>query len=438
VTIGLAVRSLLALLLGVGVALVGLTQAAILPPPALATALTQQGQNGNGAFYHIYIPPAESSPMPGQTQTPGHTLGPGRRHQPIPSRQAIEPSPDVSQLSRVPGYIFYTTPEHNLYFVTGQHPRKQYTNDGTTVAPALSVDGAQLAWVKFKRNYSDIYVTSLGYDKGKGSVIPMTTTWMTMTDESPPPALQLPGCQTPPDYQPSYGWWAMKPSFLPDGQHLVYLTNRPGFCGLPPASPPDYADNGVFEQGVTDTMTNAVRLISPTLGTGGDDSPGWRPRDPAVFIYTNYYHDNVVNEAIIQAAMAVTGTAPTDNDIIGLTPHGATAELPAWSPDGRYIAFVDDHNDAKRSDVKVMPFHRPGFLADYYHAQTVARGAPYVTQPFWSPRGDYLGYLTSSGGEFTLVIRHVKPRGATLEFGPPIPITQAQTADAGYRPAWGP
>ncbi len=429
-TVGLAVRSLLALLLGVGVALAGLTQATVLPPPAVAVALTKQGENGNGKIYVPFIQPVGRRPQPVIT-------GSRRKPAPHPPRvreQVIAPSAPVAQFPMVHGHIFYTAPDHNLYFVTGQHPRKQFTGNGTTVAPAFSTDGSQLAWVTFLRNYSDIYVTSLGYNDATGAVTAITATWVTQ-DQSPPPALQLQGCQTPPGYQPSYGWWATKPSFLPDGQRLAYVTNRPGYCG---EQNTDYADGSIYEQGVTDTMTNAIRLASATLGTGGNDSPQWRPRDPAVFIYTNYYHDNQVNEAIIQAAMAVTGTAPADGSQIGLTPHGATAELPAWSPDGRYIAFVDDHVAAKRSDLKVMQFHRPGNAGDYTQAQTTARGAPYVTQPFWSPKGDYLGYLTSSGQEFTVVIRRVTRHGTTLTFGPPQSIPQAETADAGYRPTWGP
>lgn len=423
-TIGLALRSLLALALGVGIALVGLTQAAVLPRPAAQTALSDPG---SGGFYAVAVAPLARHGKTSKTPTSRKTKQ---------KWQVIQPGAPVVILPDVPGHIFYTGPDHNLFFLTGRHPRKQFTNDGTSVAPALSTDGLQLAWVRFLRNYSDIYVTPLQYDDATGAIIPQPATWMTQ-DQYPPPALQLPGCQTPPGYQPSYSWWSAKPSFLPDGQHIVYLSNRPGYCGVQGL---DRADLGVFEQGVTDTMTNAVQLATPmTLGSGGDDSPQWRPHDPTVFLYTNYYHDNTVDEAIIQAAMAVTGTVPAQGSTIGLTPHGITAEQPAWSPDGHYIAFVDDHHGAtKRSDIQVMRFHRPGNSGDFYHAQTVAYGAPYVTQPFWSPKGDYLGYLTSSGGDFTLVIRRVTERGQRLEFGLPIAISQALVLDAGYRPTWGP
>jgi Tol biopolymer transport system component len=200
----------------------------------------------------------------------------------------------------------------------------------------------------------------------------------------------------------------------------------------------------VWEQGLADPITNAVRLTVPTPGTGGHDSAAWRPHDPTTFIYVNYYQNTATlpgGEGVIEAASVPTATTPAPDAISasanGLTPHGATEYQPAWSPDGRYIAFVEDKRNS-RSNLLVMPFHAPGRPLDYYHAVTVAQGHPWIVQPFWSPDGRYLGYLSSTGGDFTLVIRRAYLGGRRPHFGPPLSIPQAGAVSADYRPTWGP
>jgi hypothetical protein len=85
-----------------------------------------------------------------------------------------------------------------------------------------------------------------------------------------------------------------------------------------------------------------------------------------------------------------------------------------------------------------MPFRAPGWPLDYYRAVTVAKGHPWIVQPFWSPDGHYLGYLSSTGGDFALVIRRAYLDGRKPHFGPPISIPQAGAVSADYRPTWGP
>ncbi len=434
-TPSLLLRSCLALALGVVIAAGALTHATIPPTSAISAAVNGQGSVGPMLTSPV-LPPPRRIPPAIPHASPAASVAPNATPSATPSPRAvaIPPGEDIPSFPDVPGHIFYDDPHHNLHFITGHHAQKQFTGDGSSVAPALSPDGHRLAWVELERNYSDLYLTSLRF-MPDGAVKALNDSTSLTQDQYPPPSLQA--VPSPPGYQPSYEWWAQKPAWLPDGQHLLYLSDRPGYD----PNYPEAATMRVWEQGVTATITDAVSLTTPSPGTGGDDSAAWRPHDPAVFIYVNYYSDTgslAAGEGIIEAAMAITGTAPQANPQ-ALTPHGKTEELPAWSPDGHYIAFIEDENRTG-SNLLVMPFHRPGSGLDYYHAVTVAVGAPYVTQPFWSPDGKYLGYVVGGNGTFSLVIRraYLNGPGGAVHFGPPIALPQAGAVSAEYRPTWGP
>lgn len=432
-TVSLLLRSLVALALGVVITAGALTHAGI--PPASAITAAVSGAGGNGPTITSPMLPPPLPPRRPQHTRPGVAPAPTPVASATPRPVTIQPGPSISAFATVPGHIFYDDPTHNLHFITGQRAQRPFTGDGSSVAPALSPDGRRLAWVELERNYSDIYLTSLRFLPG-GAVKAMNDSVRLTQDQTPPADLQT--AATPYGYQPSYEWWAQKPAWLPDGRRLLYLSDRPGYD----PNYPEAATMRVWEQAVTDTITNAISLTVPSPGTGGGDSAAWRPHDPAIFIYVNYYSntsDLAAGEGIIEAAVAPTGTAPSA-DPQALTPHGKTDELPAWSPDGHYIAFVEDVGRT-RSNLLVMPFHRPGSGLDYYHAVVVATGAPYATQPFWSPDGRYLGYLVGgTSSNFALVMRRAYlngPKGA-VRFGPPITLTQAGPVSAEYRPTWGP
>lgn len=426
-SISLIVRSALALLLCVGVAALTIRHAGVPPISAIETAIGDQG--GTGAVLPTPVPYVKQRPVkpsPTASGRPGGTPSPT----PTPRRVVIPSGLASSSFYDVPGYIFFTDTHHNLQFITGQHAHKAFTGDNASVAPAFSPGSHRLAWVLFKRNYSDIEITALDFRRD-GAVIPISTTTLTQ-DETPPPALQ--SVPAPLGFQPSYEWWATKPAWLPDGRHLLYLSDRPGFD---PSNPAD-TEMSVWEQGITDTITDAVKLSTPVIGTGGHDSPAWRPGDPSTFLYANYGFSNTsppLSQGVIEVAGALTATAvitaPSD-----LTPQGVTAYHPVWSPDGRYIAFAQDNATHTGTRLMLIPFHPPGYLNDYNHSIVVAEGAPYVVQPFWSPDGTYLGYLTGGAIGFQLVIRRVY-EGSTVTLGPPIAIVQAGTISADYRPTWG-
>lgn len=439
-TPGLLVRSLLALLLSVLVAALALNHASIPPVSAINAALNDQ--NSGPVFTlppePLHVAASAPSPAPSASAAPGGAAAtPGATASTptvVPTQRpvVIKPGVQAAQNYGVPGHIFFDTPTHNIAFITGQHYRRLFTGTGDAVAPALSPGGRRLAWVYFKRNYSDIWITPLdllpdGSVKALGGSIQLTQ------DQNPPASLQV--APAPPGYQPQYEWWATKPSWMPDGRHLLYISDRPGYD-------PNNQENAVmsvYQQGITDTMAGATRLSVAAAGTGGDDSPQWRPHDPTTFIYVDYNSGLGTNgSGIIEVNSALTGTVPAGNPT-DLTPQGVTEYQPVWSPDGRYIAFVENKAGDTRSDLRVIPFTRPGTLGDYNKVVTVETGAPYIAQPFWSPDGRYLGYLRGGANGFVMVIRRVHEDSRhRLHFGPPRVLDQAGAVSAEYRPTWGP
>lgn len=426
----LVIRSFIALMVSVSVASFALTRASV--PPR--SAYQELSNSAVDPIAPIIDPRQNLAPGAAPTPTPAPTLGQGLH---------------IDSLPYVPGYIIYTTEHHNIDFVTGHLTPWGLRGDGSSVAPALSPDGKSLAWVDTWKDYSDVFVAPLRINANNQRLTVGNQTQLTQ-DQNPPPALQratpVPqynaqtGTYQAP-YDPRYWWWATKPSWTPDGKHLLYTSDRPGFDGNDGST----ATAAIWEQGVgvTGTITNAVQMSTPTLGTGGDDSPEWRPRDPNVFLYVDYTYlgtNQQTQSGVIKAAMAP-GYAQAPTSTRDLTPPTKTMFEPAWSPASYDIAFIEDVPDPtgkgqNKTVLKVMAYHRPGYLGDYYNAKTVVVGQPYVAQPFWSPDGKWLGYLTSSGDAFQLVIRRVMGQPRHLTFGKPITIFQARDISAEYRPAW--
>src|SRR5439155_8528342 len=129
-------RSALALLVSVAIAGLALTHATVPPASALRAALSNGGGTG----------PVITPPLPGLLASPARPKGPQQSthtRRPPPG-VVMAPGVEISDFPNVRGHIFFDGTDHNIRFITGQHARRQFTGDGSSVAPALAPNGRSL------------------------------------------------------------------------------------------------------------------------------------------------------------------------------------------------------------------------------------------------------------------------------------------------------
>ncbi len=312
-----------------------------------------------------------------------------------PPRDPGKVVPATKRVS-VPGRL-YAVKSRTLYRFSGTHVTA-LTKDVRVLDPAVTLDGAELAYAQLTADGSTIMISS---------------------SEAFNPRAVSAGAG------PEGPLWAFAPAFAPDGRSLAFLTDR----GKRASGPPDLA---VWRYDIVRQRTD--RLTFAAQYTGGDSDPTFRPGADGQLLYTSYSYEG--DPPLPAARLTWISLAPRRT--VFISPPGDRTFQPAFSPDGRYLAFI--RAGAGSDDLFVMPVPVT-FTQDQqpYPTESATLLQPgVVAQPVWAPDGSALAFLMLAEGSFDLFMLPITMDGGVRATGGPVPLTHGSFFDADSRLAWSP
>ena len=247
--------------------------------------------------------------------------------------------------------------------------------------PALSRDGAKLAFVRQDESFSDL--------------------WLSASDGSAAHALTTNrGNGTPrtPNFIGS-SLWAFGPAWSPAGTEIAYLSD-------------------VGTDDLTLRATSASKFNQRPLNArlavaqGGDQRPGWSPLG-----------DEVALAAFDNGKSQIYSIKTANGQSTKLTDQPDGAYDPAWSPDGKLIAFVSRRGNA----AELWLMHADGSAATLLTNLN-------SRNPVWSPDGQKLAFLSSKDSAFELYVLDLTPDGRAS--GQPRQLSQNARLDGASGFAW--
>jgi TolB protein len=175
-------------------------------------------------------------------------------------------------------------------------------------------------------------------------------------------------------------------AWSPDGRKLAFL--HEGGCG-----------QGCFNLYVVNSDGSGLRNLTSKLATGGHpgagpaSDPAWSP-DGRKLAFVRLNASLGAPIYVVQA---------DGSGLRNLTPKPVgTYAAPAWSPDGRKIAFVSDRDG--NSEVYVMN-------ADGSGQRSLTRNPAFDADPAWSPDGRKLAFVSNRDGSYGIYVMNADGSG---------------------------
>lgn len=195
---------------------------------------------------------------------------------------------------------------------------------------------------------------------------------------------------------------SFEPSVAPDGQRIAFVSSRDGN----PELYLRHADG---------------RVQRLTESPGEDGRPSWSPDGQWLAFFTSREPRRV--RAYLMRPDG-TGVRPLSSDI----DTGDERDL-AWRPDSRAVAFVGRQKDATTQIylVEIGAGTEPGTGPEIGPTAVLTDGRQRDDQPAWSPDGKYLAYVSDRDGEADLFLMRADGTGKTQ-------LTRSPGAD--WLPRW--
>lgn len=167
-------------------------------------------------------------------------------------------------------------------------------------------------------------------------------------------------------------WDDIAPAISPDGQKVAFASNRSGYWDLYCLDLPS---------GIVNRLTDSLEY---------DGAPSWSP-DGLWLVHETYVEDNL--ELIVRPAAG-------DQPSIRLSEDAAADFSPVWSPfPGRKIAFVS--NRSGENDIWIADLDQP---PEGRFTNVSRSGAAKEMHPAWSPDGRWLAWAVVEDGFHNLYV----------------------------------
>lgn len=341
----------------------------------------------------------------------------------------------------------YFTQGRNIFMLDGTRTPHQLTRGVDARDPAISPDKKQIVFDTRYKNYSDlVYMSAQGgpihtLRSGNGRFYP---------DPAAPSIIK------------NTFFWYEQPVWSPDGTGIFFLSDLQKnfdwyFLGNPFNAAP-FLDLQVFSLPFNaDPATKAQAIAYASYGDGGDRDIGFRSGHTNQIIYTHYGYDKTGTQQVIQLFMTDTTAiathprlySPIQDAGIAITPPNVQCIQPVISPDGNSVAYIRREGDGQmglyvmplpNQDVTTAPNDPANVKAALlpYNQSTLILKQQFVSQPFWSPDGKQLAYLSYSNNEFDIWLVKLSVNQKTGMYsmqGSPSQLTSGGV-DGDSRPFW--
>ena len=281
----------------------------------------------------------------------------------------------------LPGRLAYAVAGNLWIWQDGAAHR--LTATGHDGAPALSADGARVAYVRYDDSFSDILV-------------------MPTTGGDPQFLTQnRPSAETGSHDYVLQALWALQPSWAPTGDRLAYISDKGTDAPV------------LWIMSSTGENPHSLRTTPPNPPL---ERPRWAP----------------AGDALVATSMGSGKDEIWSLDLAGGTWNEVAAPAdgaydPAWAPDGLQVAYAA--RSGRQTDIWLAPADRSRPAVQLTHLGR-------ARAPAFSPDGKHLAFLAEKDSRFQVFVLDLSNANGTLSAGAPQQVTNGDGVDAASGLSW--